>query len=406
MKIAFVLIHPFSESMGSVVRVRALALSLGAKNVESYIFTPYERSFDLTPNVHVISLSRAMNYFGVSSKIYHISKALYYNQAFPSLFSKFSSKPNVVVTRIVNNLVKLITALGIDVVQIEQDAALPIAVLLKGKVSIPVILDIHNISSEELVSVGLLEKSSKKYESIQDTTKNGLSLVDHVNVVSEPMKDYVMKHYGLSEKSISIVPPGGSININCPSVKSNRNQNVVYAGLVAPREHVDLFVNSMPYVLKTNPLTKFFITNKGESINSIKKLADKLKVEPTFFWYKNYSEVNYFLSSCKVGILTSSNDLARQMGTPVKLFTYLSAGLPIVANEIGGWSEIIETEKVGLLSPDSPKEFGEILSALLADPALIEECALNGYELIKRKYNWDKSAELLLNSYNILLEKN
>ena len=404
MKVAFLLMHPFSESMGSVVRVRELALALETKSVESYIFTPYEQSFDLSTNVHVTSLSSFMNRFGVSSKIYNLSKALYYNQAFPSIFSKFTSNSNIVVAKIVNNIAKMIKDEAIDIIQIEQDAALPFALGLKEKTELPVVVDVHNISSEELVSVGLLERNSKKYAALQQATKFGLSTVDHVIVVSEVMKDYVTANYGLSRKNVSVVPPGGRSNVECLSgVKRGLPPKVVYAGVVASREHVDLFVKSIPVVLSKHPDAEFYITKKGEDIHCIKKLAQNLQVKPNFFWFNKYSELNNFLSSCDVGVLPSSSDLARRMGTPAKLFTYLSAGLPIVANDVGGWTDIIKNSHVGLLTPDDPKEFGAAIIDLLDNPQHRQEYALNGLELIARKYNWGKSAQILLDTYCNLL---
>ena len=116
---------------------------------------------------------------------------------------------------------------------------------------------------------------------------------------------------------------------------------------------------------------------KRREVTRIQKLANDLRVTPEFFWYKNYDDVNHFLSSCHLGVLTSSRDKARQNGDPAKLFTYMSVGLPIIANDIGGWTEMIQKEKIGALSSGNAIEFGETLSNLLASPGLLEEYACN-----------------------------
>ena len=60
------------------------------------------------------------------------------------------------------------------------------------------------------------------------------------------------KNYSLNECRILIVPPGGR-----PRITNLINQTppfkVVYSGLVVQRAYVDLFVKSMPYVLKKYP---------------------------------------------------------------------------------------------------------------------------------------------------------
>jgi glycosyltransferase involved in cell wall biosynthesis len=221
-----------------------------------------------------------------------------------------------------------------------------------------------------------------------------------VVVVSELMKDYVAANYGVNSALISVVPPGGKPLIDKKGVEKNgKAKKVVYAGLVANREHTDLFLNSMPFVLKQNSSVEFFITDKGEALGKAKKLIRYLGVEPKFFWYDDYDVVNAFLSSCHMGVLCSGNGLARQMGTPVKLFTYLSNGLPVVANDIGGWSKIIEEENIGLLTKDSPEDFAAAINRLLNDERLRRELSYNALNAVAEKYNWDKSRESLVKVY-------
>jgi glycosyltransferase involved in cell wall biosynthesis len=80
----------------------------------------------------------------------------------------------------------------------------------------------------------------------------------------------------------------------------------------------------------------------------------------------------------------------------------MSVGLPIVANDIGGWTEIIKKEHVGLVTSDDPKEFGEALVSIVTDTKAMVEFAFNGLELVKTKYNWNDSSKVLLEIYNDL----
>ena len=400
MKIAFVFLHPFSESMGSVVRVKELALSLGKTGVEVYIFTPYARSYDLFTNVHVISASEFINTTGFSKLVYKISKLLYYNRVFPNLFSKNEAQPNRILAHMIKALAKLIEKKNIDLIQIEQDATLPIGIGLKRETGLPLLVDIHNISSEELVAAGILEKKSATFLALQGAIKNGLSEADHAIVVSEFMHDYVINNYGLPSAKVSVVPPGGRPLVDESVIKKRtKPAKVVYAGLVAYREHVDLFVKSMPFISRKFSDAQFHITNKGEAIKNIKQLAGELGVNPEFFWYDSYDAVNSFLSLCHVGVLTSSDDIARRMGTPAKLFNYLSLGLPVVANDIGCWSKIIQDERVGLLTSDNPEDFAETVNTLLSDESLRVELSHKALAAVTEKYNWDKSSESLVKVY-------
>jgi len=392
--------------MGSGIRIRELSFGLEKSGAEVYVFTPYEQSFDLTRNVHVVSTNNLLNKVGLSRSLYRLTRFAYYNKAFPSLFSKVELQSNKIFDKMVRGMAKLLRVADVDVIQVEQDVALPIGIGLKRETGLPLVVDVHNISSEELVAAGVLEKDSDRFVALQNRTKKYLGGADRVVVVSEPMRDYAVEHYGLRSANIRVVPPGGRSFIDKAIVeRRSKPVKIAYAGLVAFREHVDLFVRSMPFVSARDASVQFYITNKGEAVEKVKKLADGLGVKPVFVWHDDYGVAKQFLSTCHIGVLPSSGDVARKMGTPAKLFNYMSVGLPVVANDIGGWTEIIRKEKVGLVTSNDPKDFGEALASLAGDPRAMREYGFRGLELTESKYSWDNSAKILLETYEDLTGK-
>lgn len=393
--------------MGSVVRVRELAFSLEQLGVEIYILTPYERSFDLSPKVHVVSTSGFLNLAGLSKTVYKLTKFAYYSKSFPTLFSKGDLQSNSILSWIIKGMAKLVREKDVDVVQVEQDVALPLGVGLKKLTELPLVVDVHNVSSEELVAAGIMQRGSKEFVALQERTKRLLGEMDRVVVVSECMQDYVVENYGLKFRNVCVVPPGGRRSVDKAVVERRvKPVKIAYAGLVAFRERVDLFVRSMPFVRKQEEDAEFFITDKGEAVGKIRKLASGLGVSPSFFWYDDHDEANRFLSSCHIGVLPSSDDMARKMGTPAKLFNYMSVGLPVVANDVGGWSEIIQKERVGVVTSDDPEDFGEALASVAGDAEAMREYAFNGLDLVESRYSWDASARVLLDAYDGLMGRN
>ena len=78
-------------------------------------------------------------------------------------------------------------------------------------------------------------------------------------------------------------------------------------------------------------------------------------------------------------------------------------GLPVVANDVGGWTEIVKTNNLGIVTSDDPKDFAAGITEFLENPEEIAKCGRRGIELIKNKYNWDNSAKLLAQSYERLI---
>ncbi len=371
-------------------------MSLEKFGIEVFILAPFERSFDISKKIHVIPLNNILSNFNAP---YKMLRYFYYNKIFSVLFSGGTLGNGYLMKSFLRKIMDFLLKKKIDLIQTEQDVAASAGILLKKATGLPLLVDLHNISAEELVAARVIERKSKVFSKLQSRTQELLKDSDHIIVVSELMRDYVIDNYNLPIDLVTVIPPGGRILTDESRIKRRAKPfKVAYAGLVTYREHVDLFVKSMTFV-KGLSNVHFYITNKGEALKEIKKIAKKHRVNPNFFWFRDYETLNSFLSSCHIGVLPSSYDVARRMGIPVKLFNYMSLGLPVIANDIGGWSRIIEEEEIGLLTDDDPVDFASAISKLIDDEDLRIKMSYNALEAVKNKYNWDISAERLVKVY-------
>jgi glycosyltransferase involved in cell wall biosynthesis len=219
-------------------------------------------------------------------------------------------------------------------------------------------------------------------------------------VVSESMRSYIINNYSIMNKPIVVIPPSGAIIAKTSEI--TREPNVVYAGMVNSREHVDLFAKSIPFLKQP---ASFFISNYGDAIKDVKKITNNIQQVINYIWFTRRHEVLEFLIKSKIGILTSRNDITRQLGPPLKLFDYMACGLPIVANDIGGWSKMIDSERIGILTRDDPKEFARSIDSILSDDSAWFKMSNKAIELIRKKYNWQNNVQnILIPMYNKLLE--
>jgi glycosyltransferase involved in cell wall biosynthesis len=403
MKVASIFLHPFSGSLGSTVRVKELSISLAKLGVVTHIFTPYEKESLIANGVYVRSVSNVSNLAGLSRLLYSLSRFAYYNGWMLQKVLLNKKLQKTLAVNFAKNVLRKLRDTSVDIIQGEQDVAVFPCIKLKESLQIPLVLSFHNVTSEELVAAGVISRESREFEALQQSMKDALCKVDLVVVVSDEMKQYVVSEYGLNKNSIIVVPPGGRRRVKKVGDKS-LSPNVVYAGLVAYRERVELFVKSMPFVKLKKPDARFYITKKGEDLKRVQGLARRFGVEPEYFWYPDEPGFYRFLGSSHVGVLPSSNDLARKMGTPVKLFDYFSVGLPVVANDVGGWTDIIKKQEVGILTGNDPADFASGILELVEDRELAEKCGRKGLWLVENEFNWDISAKKLSEGYTHLLD--
>ena len=309
MKIAFIFLHPFDGSLGSTVRVKELATSLYELGVESYILSPYENSQQLSEGVKVLSIGGYMNKIGFGKYIYKASRIAYYNRFLIQHLMLNQRLQTKIAKNIANSIKKTLEKTKVDAIQFEQDFSLEIASELKKIITLPIIIDIHNITAEELLASDAIKMGSPEFSRLQKKQAENLKKVDYSLVVSEMMKEYVQTTYNLEPERISVIPPGSQINLNHHK-KDYDYPKIVYSGLVNYREHVDLFINSMYRIKEKIPNAEFYITKKGDSLRRIKEAAKKKGVNPKFFWYPRKEDFSQFLKTCDVAVLPSSNDLS------------------------------------------------------------------------------------------------
>jgi glycosyltransferase involved in cell wall biosynthesis len=298
-------------------------------------------------------------------------------------------------------LEEMLKKFDVDIVQAEQDNAALLLLSIRQKLGLPIVLDLHGIWPEELLAAAAIRKDGKDWKDLQSLMEYVVNNVDLTVCLSEAMKEYVLSNYGAQSNKVIVVPPGGRVFLNSYNERP-APPKVVYAGIVSYRKHVDLFVRSIPYIKERRQDANFYITKRGDLLRQIQSLAEKLGVSPVYFWFNGLQETLEFLLSCHVGVLPTTNDTSSRISMPSKLFDYLSAGLPVVANEVGGWTDIIKNNGVGKVTMDEPEDFARSILELLDAPEEIAESGRRGIELIKKIYNWDISAELLAQSYKKL----
>ena len=88
--------------------------------------------------------------------------------------------------------------------------------------------------------------------------------------------------------------------------------------------------------------------------------------------------------------------VARLFTSPLKLFDYMAAGVPIVASDLPALREVLQHERNVLLArPGDPDSFAEAVRRLLGEPELARRLGQQAREDV-RQYGWDARAAALL----------
>jgi len=118
----------------------------------------------------------------------------------------------------------------------------------------------------------------------------------------------------------------------------------------------------------------------------------------------SWNHVKRLLGFARAGLVLLHPTITYKDSYPVKMFEYMSAGLPVIASDFPLWRQIIEDAHCGLLvNPRDPKAIADAMMWILDNPAEAEVMGKNGCSAVKSKYNWETEGAKLLDLYGCLL---
>ena len=182
----------------------------------------------------------------------------------------------------------------------------------------------------------------------------------------------------------------------------NRANNICYVGGVSKIRGAKEMVEAMEFLSPDIKLKLAGPCYEKELIDHLKDLDGWSKVERIEFLDRE--GVASLLNNSSVGLVTLQHTKSYQDSLPVKMFEYMSAGLPIVASNFDYWKELLSKYNCAIfVDPNNPSEIAEAITYLLNDRNLAKKMGLNGRFAVQEKFNWtDEYNKLEIFYKNIL----
>ena len=117
----------------------------------------------------------------------------------------------------------------------------------------------------------------------------------------------------------------------------------------------------------------------------------------TFLGFHPYRELADNQSAADVLVLPNSGktDISAKYTSPLKLFTYMASGKPIIASDLPSLREVLSERNAFLVKPDDPDALAAGIRYALEHPDEAAKRAAQALEDVKR-YTWESRAKHIL----------
>lgn len=210
--------------------------------------------------------------------------------------------------------------------------------------------------------------------------------------VSDPVRDWVRERTG--SESVHTVPNGVSITRIVPRPEDIGDPVVTFVGTLKPWHGVaDLLAAA---ALAKRPW-KLRIIGDGPERAALEEQAAGLGVEVDFRGAVAPADMPGQLAGSAIGVAPYP-DLGgeqQQYFSPLKVYEYLAAGLPVVASAVGQLPQILG-ELGTLVPPSDPAALAAAIDTLAADPVLRGKLGWRGRVQAEEKHSWAGAVDRIL----------
>jgi glycosyltransferase involved in cell wall biosynthesis len=162
---------------------------------------------------------------------------------------------------------------------------------------------------------------------------------------------------------------------------------------------VDTLIDSAQIAIKKNPKLIFLVVGEGPDFAQIKARIEQLGIGNNFrlAGFVSDEDLPLYYNAADFFVLPSKSG----EGLPLVALEAMACGLPVVATNVGGISEIMTKDYGKIVPPDNPAALAE---AILEFSRRELSALKNGLrEIIEQKYSWDKNVEKLVEIYEELI---
>ena len=244
----------------------------------------------------------------------------------------------------------------------------------------PLVFEVHGLPSAELLDqrqpTAPVEREAARRRRLEQSVFDGAW---RLLTITECLRERLIRDYSVDPQRVTTVPDAAQAAVVGgaggweQAEETAAVASLIYVGQLYPWKGVDLLVRALPAIERASLTIVGGLEDDPEQVR-LERLARDSGVlsRVRFLGSRPYAEVPALLAAASIALLPLAEGIvARCFTSPLKLFDYLAAGIPIVAVDFPTIREVLrDGENALLVPPERPDLLAAAVERLLGDPAL------------------------------------
>ena len=239
--------------------------------------------------------------------------------------------------------------------------------------------------------------------------KQVLKEADKIIVVSNATRNYVLSLGADPEKTVVL---HNGVDLNrfkpLPEVKGEMRKKlgisedtcvVLTVRRLVYKNGIDTLLESAEIAVKKNPKLVFVVVGRGPDFEEVKERIVQLEMQRNFrlTGFVSDEDLPFYYNVADLFALPSKSG----EGLPLVALEAMACGLPVIATDVGGTSEVMSEDYGKLVPPNAPNLLAEAILKFSCKDLTALKKELRA--MMEQKYSWDLNVEKLGKIYEELI---